>query len=142
MVIISGEEMEIFMLSFWNNDFLHMSRNQAMRWRRQYLQMIDGDLLAPIQLWPKYVRRIFFQTSFPVGDSQTFILYLFMIGNGLSPFVASKWVMSSFAVCTWQRRDRLLRKRIAQIKWIHTNIRNNMSHWRYFDLVEREIRNF
>ena len=127
------------MLSFWNSDFVTMSRAQAFRWRNQYLQMIDGDLLAPIQCWPKYLRRIFFKTACPVGDRQTFILYLFMMGNGLSPFVATKWIMSSFAICTWQRREVLLRKRVAQIKWIHNNIRNNMWHWRYFDLVERRI---
>ena len=75
MAIIFGEEMEIYMLSFWNSDFVIMSRAQAFRWRSQYLQMIDGDLLAPIQYWPKYFQRISFQTAYPVGDRQTRILY-------------------------------------------------------------------
>ena len=49
MAMLSGEEMEVYMLCVWNSDFVIMSRTQGFRWRSQYLQMIDGDLLAPIQ---------------------------------------------------------------------------------------------
>ena len=130
--MIPGNEIETFMLSTWYTHFVHMNREHVLNWRITYLRLLDGDLLPPIQLWPKYVRRIFFQTAFPVGERQTFILYLFLIGNGLSPFIAVEWILSSFAISPWRRRKYLLRKRILQIKWIQNNIENNIEHWRYF----------
>jgi len=127
------------MLSTWYTHFGLMSKEQVSDWRITHLRLLNGDLLPPIQIWPTKIRRILFQTAFPVGDRQTFILYLFFIGNGLSPFIAVEWILSSFAISPWRRREYLLRKRISQLKWIQNNIESNNGHWRYFDCLHRTI---
>ena len=50
--------MEIFMRMVWQGRFVAMSHMEVMQWRRRKVDAIDGDLLAPIYLWPTYIRRI------------------------------------------------------------------------------------
>ena len=139
MAFVSGQEIEIFMWSEWRENFSTMNRQEVLQWSSITISRLDGDLLAPIHRWPTYIRRMFFQTAFPLGDTQTFKMYLFFVGNGLNPLTATKWIMSSFALSTWNRRERMLRKRISQLKWITENLARNQNHWRYFDLDERRV---
>ena len=139
MAFISGQEIEIFMFSEWREKFSSMNRQEVFQWRRSTIDRLSGDLLPPIQSWPAYMRRLFFQTAYPHGDTQTFMLYLYFVGNALNPLIAAKWILSSFALCTWNKRERILRKRITQLKWITQNLPRNQHRWRYFDLHERRV---
>ena len=136
---ISGSEIETYLLTFWNEQFCRMTPATVLVWRRNKMRDLDGDLLPPIQVWPTYIRRIFFQTAYPLGNLQLFKIYLFFVGNGLDPRIGGEWVLSSIAICTWQRRERILRRRVSQIKWIHDNVRRNQHHWRYYDLMRRMV---
>ena len=135
---LSGQEVWYIMTVKWN-DMREQRRNEVMEWRRRTLARVDGDLLNPIYQWPRYIRRILFQTAYPIGDRQTFTLYLFFVGNGVAPLVFGKWILSSIALVNWQRRDRIANKRIQQMKWIQNNLANHVHDWRYFDLERRRI---
>ena len=99
----------------------------------------DGDFFYHIKHWPKYIRRIFFQNKAPIGDTQTFTLLLFFIGNGSSPERAGQWILSNHALFNWSRSQRSALKRIRQIKWIFKNVDENRNKWSYFDIDAKRI---
>ena len=111
----------------------------VLNWRRREIRRMDGELFFKFFKWPRYMRRIYFQNAYPHGDVQTFQLILFLTGNGLSFYRAAKWILSSHALVTWERRDRLVQKRIAQMKWIREHYEMRTNQWRYFDIDARRI---
>ena len=135
---LNGNEIRYMMRHEWNG-LRGTSRDNILARRRNTIARLDGDLINPIYQWPKYIRRIFFQSAYPIADTQTFTLYMFFMGNGVSPLVFCKWILSSIALKDWTRRDRLAEKRITQMKWIRDNVANNQHNWRYYDLDRRRI---
>ena len=85
--------------SDWINDY-----------RRMMICSFDGDWSAPLGRWPAYIRRIFFQRTRSIGNRQTFTLMLFFVGNAFNPLNIGKWIVSSHAICTWDRRRQLVTK--------------------------------
>ena len=143
MVFINGNEIASFMWTEWRERFSTMDTAQVFDWRRCNIRRLDGNIMPPIATWPTYVRRIFFQTAYPLGNRQVLKLYLFFVGNGVNPLLTVKWIISSFALSTWTiRREPMLRRRINQIKWITDNLPMNQHNWAYYDLDERRIVHF
>ena len=133
-----SSELYIVLVNLWNvMRSWHISR--VLEWRRKELRRMDRDIFFKFHKWPRYMRRIYFQNAFPHGDAQTFQLMPFLVGNGLSFYRAAKWVLSSHVLVKLERRDRLARRRIAQIKWIRQHFDQRLNHWRYFDIDERRI---
>ena len=110
MVFISGNEIVTLMRTEWREKFATMNTSQVFEWRRNMIRRIDGDLMPPIATWPSYIRHIFFQTVYPLGDRQMFKLFLFFMGNRLNPLITAKWILSSLALCTWIRGEQILRR--------------------------------
>ena len=59
-----------------------LSRAEVVEERRK-ARIIDGDAFFPLKSWPKEMRLIFWRK--PIGDTETFKLALFLIGNGCEP---------------------------------------------------------
>ena len=135
---VNGDEVSYLMRREWN-ELRYTSKEDILTWRRNAIRRLDGDLINPIFQWPRNIRRIFFQNAYPIGDTQTFTLYLFFVGNGVSPFIFCKWILTSIALKNWVRRDRLAAKRIRQMKYIQHNLDDNRHRWRYFDLDQRRV---
>ena len=57
----------------------------------------------------------------------------FSLGNGCSPHVMVKWLLSSH-----YKNDRW-KKRIYQIKWIAENLQKNENKWYYYDIVRKRL---
>ena len=68
-----------------------LSRAEVVEERRQLTRVIDGDAFFPLKSWPKEMRLIFWRK--PMGDTETFKLVLFLIGNGCEPTLIRRWIM-------------------------------------------------
>ena len=106
---------------------LEASYTEISQRRRELLGAIDGDAFYCISCWPNEMQRIFWKK--PINDEETFILTLFLVGNGCSPYLASQWVLTS---TYWEKNK--TNKRSEQIQWIVGNIVVKERYWFYFDL--------
>ena len=122
------------------NNFKNMSRQEIRRWRGKRLRLINEEEMVRIYHWPKYVRTVFLKRT-EIGDTDTFLLLLFFLGNGYCPYRAGSWILSSYFQCGNPDVTRA-QKRIRQFVWIVTNLPRNRSKWRYFDLQRRTIQYF
>ena len=68
-----------------------LSRAEVVEEKRQLTRVIDGDAFFPLKSWPKEMRLIFWRK--PMGDTETFKLVLFLIGNGCEPTLIRRWRM-------------------------------------------------
>lgn len=116
---------------FINNcDYQSISRE-----RLHLYEQINGELFYPMKTWPNWIKRIFWKK--PLSDKQTFMLVLFLHGNGCLPTILLAWILSSqfWAAEKWKT----LKKRSFQIHWILRNIPFKLPHWYYFDMHHRRI---
>ena len=135
---MTPEQLETNLSELWR-DLSRFGKDRMFYYRAAMIKEYDGDIFFPIRLWPKYIRRIFFQKKAPIGDKQTFTILLFFIGNGSSPERAGKWILSSHALFHCSRSQRSALKRIRQIKWIYENLDNNRNKWSYHDIDAKRI---
>lgn len=61
---------------------------------------------------------------------------LFLIGNGLAPRLAAKWVMLSQF---WTEDHKKLKKRARQADFVLTNVESKKNDWFYFDLIHLRL---
>lgn len=54
------------------------------------------DLFWPLQRWPDWARRLWFNGLGPGSHLQRYSLWKFFWFNGLDPEVASKWVLAGY----------------------------------------------
>ena len=80
-------------LNLYHSDFQHTTKQQSITKRTFLLEYINGDIFYPINLWPMKLQSIFWNK--PIGDKETFVLFLFFIGNGGSPHVITEWILTS-----------------------------------------------
>ena len=73
------------------------------------------------------MRMTFWQK--PIGDVGTFKLMLFALGNGCSPNLMLRWILTSQ---TWSPEE--VEKRARQINFILNNEDRKRSEWFYCDL--------
>ena len=120
-------------LNLYHSDFQHTTKQQNITKRSSLLQYINGDIFYPINLWPMKLQSIFWNK--PIGDKETFELFLFFIGNGGSPHVIAEWILTSQA---WA--DNKMEKRARQLDFIFNNKDNKSNVWFYFDLYHKDWR--
>ena len=119
---------QISALQYFNTHICQLSRPQISTLRLQLFNSINGDVFYPIKTWSINIQQLFWKK--PSGDSDTFKLILFFIGNGCSPDVISKWVLTSQH---WAIREKGV-KRARQLEFIKRNLDSKSNLWFYYDL--------
>ena len=115
-------------LQFFNTRIWQLSRLQISNERLQLFHLLNGEVFYSIQTWPTDIQRIFWNK--PAGDNDTFKLLLFFIGNGCSPEIIAKWILTSQHLTTHTKGE----KRARQINFIVQNLTSKGHTWFYFDL--------
>ena len=105
------------LLSYWD-DVSQRNVWYIRKERVRLITMLDGDIFFPFHKWPVYMRRLFFNNERPMGDTNTFKLVLFLVGNGLNPEIAGKWILTTYVVSDWHKIHSMAQKRTDQIVWI------------------------
>lgn len=70
----------------------------------------------------------------PINDTDTFKLFLFLVGNGASPEYSAEWILTSQS---WAENDRTAEKRARQLDYIFNNFTVNNHKWFYYDLFTK-----
>lgn len=119
--------------------FLRMATCTSIRHeRRKIFAIIDGEVFYRLKLWPEWMKQVFWNK--PLTDKSTFVLFLFLYGNGCPPTVIFKWVLSSQF---WALHPEIqAKKRERQMKWIMNNIAQKKNVWYYFDMHHKKIMYF
>ena len=115
-------------LQYFNTHVWQLSRQQISNERLQLFHSLNGDVFYPIQTWPANIQQLFRKK--PTGDNDTFKLLLFFIGNGCSPEVIAKWILTSQHWATHTKGE----KRARQIDFVVQNLDSKGHIWFYFDL--------
>ena len=120
---------QISALQYFNTHIRQLSRPQISTLRLQLFNSINGDVFYPIRTWPFNIQQLFWKK--PTGDNDTFKLILFFIGNGCSPDVICKWILTSQHWATqWPKGV----KRARQLEFIKQNLDSKSNIWFYYDL--------
>lgn len=119
---------DISTLQLFNTEIKNLTKDQIIRQRQELFSSLNGDTFYPIKLWPMELQLLFWKK--PIGDADTFKLFLFFIGNGCPSYLISKWILTS------QHWSSTLKgqKRARQIDFIKLNLTNRAHDWFYFDL--------
>ena len=109
-------------------DFVfNCSKQKISEKRRDLLTIINGDMFYSISLWPRDIKRLFWNK--PISDKDTFKLLIFFVENGSPPWLAEEWILTS---TFWDKTK--VKTRQNQIRWILANLKNKRRSWFYFDL--------
>lgn len=119
---------QISALQYFNTHIRQLSRPQISTLRLQLFNSINGDVFYPIRTWPINIQRLFWKK--PTGDNDTFKLILFFIGNGCSPDVITKWILTSQHWATHEKGV----KRARQLEFLKQNLDSKRNIWFYYDL--------
>ena len=92
---------------------------------------MDGLAFFPTTSWPHHICQLLAQTS--IGDTDTFKLFLFAYGNGMSPYL-----IITFLLIRYHSSPSKTPKRIHQIQWIINNIPEKQKTWYYFDIAKNK----
>ena len=115
-------------LQFFNTRVWQLSRNQISIEHLQLFQLLSGDAFYSIKTWPAYFQRLFWKK--PTGDSDSFKLLLFFIGNGCPPELIAKWILTSQHWASHAKGE----KRARQLNFIVQNLTSKANIWCYFDI--------
>ena len=91
------------------------------------LTLDKPKLFYPLSTWPQDIQQLFWKK--PIGDTDTFKLMLFFLGNGCSPHTIEEWILTSQHWATLQKAD----KRARQIQFLINNMDSKANVWFYFD---------
>ena len=119
---------QISALQYFNTHIRQLSQPQISTLRLQLFNSINGDVFYPMRMWPINIQRLFWKK--PTGDNDTFKLILFFIGNGCSPDVISKWILTSQHWATHEKGV----KRARQLEFLKQNLDSKRHIWFYYDL--------
>ena len=67
----------------------------------------------------------------PLGDTDTFKISLFLIGNGCAPYLVFKWIMSKQV---WASDRKTVEKRANQLNYLLQHMEEKGHKWFYYDL--------
>ena len=109
-----------------------LSLQEIVNERKDLYSAINGDVFYPLNVWPEWMKRLFWRK--PLGDTMTFKLLCLMLGNGCSPFVICKWILTSLYGKEPMNRQK---KRLTQMIWIVKSIPSHLGHWYYYDLFHQ-----
>ena len=90
--------------------------------------MLNGDAFYPLSTWPQDIQQLFWKK--PIGDTDTFKLMLFFLGNGCSQHLITEWILTSQHWTTIQKGI----KRARQINFIINNVDSKGHIWFYYDI--------
>ena len=77
MVMDKFSATEIF-----NTSIRDLPRPRLIEKRRNLLTLLNGDAFYPLSTWPQDIQQLFWKK--PIGDTDTFKLMMFFLGNGCS----------------------------------------------------------
>jgi hypothetical protein len=100
----------------------------------ELLKKINGDAFYSISQWPRWAERIFWKK--PIGDLETFKIFLFLFGNGCSPTLVFKWIMSSQF---WAFDPKVAEKRARQLHYLFVSVIDKGRDWFYYDLHHQRV---
>lgn len=98
--------------------------------RQELFHLMNGELFYALSQWPNWMKMILWKK--PFSDKDTFVMTLFLYGNGCPLFLIYKWILSSQYWAGDQHQKLLKRK--FQIEWILRNVSSKKESWYYFDM--------
>ena len=118
----------------WEESIFWMSTAEVKEYRQILLKELDGKVMPPTSDWPMNVQDIIHSEKIPPGYKSTCKLFVFLVGNGCSPFLAGTWILSYFALCTWKKRESAAKRRIEYLTSIYANIAKTDCEMFYWDV--------
>ena len=97
--------------------------------RRDLLKDLNGNAFFPLKRWPREMQAVFWKK--PVGDTETFKLAFFFIGNGCAPQLFTEWILLAQY---WAESPQKAEKRARQIDFVVNNVDRQMGNCLYFDI--------
>ena len=122
------------MLEWYLSTLCYFTLQGVVERRMELFKIINGDVFFPLKEWPLALRLCF--STKPLFDEDSFKMMLFLIGNGLAPRLAAKWVMLSQF---WTEDHKKLKKRARQADFVLTNVESKKNDWFYFDLIHLRL---
>ena len=110
----------------------YLSKAEVIAERKELFEIINGDAFFPLSSWPRDLRLAFWKK--PIGDTETFKLLLFCLGNGCSPPLISRWILLSQ---TWAPDK--AEKRARQLDFVLNNAEGKRGTWFYFDVDHNKL---
>lgn len=109
-------------------------KGEVVKKRIEMVQLLDGDLFYPMDVWPSWVESTFWHK--PMSDEETFKIFLFFVGNGCPPEVITEWVMTSQ---WWNFCEKARKKRAMQLNYLTNSLEKKNGIWFYFDLYHKKV---
>ena len=109
----------------WQNTLRYLSKREIIQERLELFKDINGNAFFPVKWWPKDMQLTFWKK--PIGNSDTFKLVLFLLGNGCSPHPLKRCIMLSQF---WAEHP-TAEKRARQIDFILNNADSKGPIWFY-----------
>ena len=126
--------MEAGELSQYKNHVLHAAYSTMSNERMDLLKTISADAFYSISVWPRWAERLFWKK--PLGDTDTFKIFLFPIGNGCAPYLVFKWILSSQF---WASERKTVEKRANQLNYLLQHMDEKGHEWFYYDLHHNRV---
>ena len=112
----------------FNSSIRYLPGPRLIQKRRNLLTLLNGDAFYPLSTWPQDIQQLFWKK--PIGDTDTFKLMLFFLGNGCSKHLITEWILTSQHWTTLQKGT----KRARQISFINDKLDSKANIWFYYDL--------
>ena len=112
----------------FNTSIRDLPRPRLIQKRRNLLTLLNGDAFYPLSTWPQDIRQLFWKKL--IGDTDTFKVMLFSLGNGRSKHLITEWILTSQHWTTLQKGI----KRARQINFIINNLDSIANIWFYYDV--------
>ena len=139
---LTAEELQNLLLHSWEESLRPMSPDEALQYRSIRLKAFDGQCLPHLYRWPKDIRVAMFSFQFPPTYLTTKKMFIFLVGNGCSPFFAGTWILSYFALLIWNKRDNLARARIQSIIKLYSELLELDCEHYYWDVKSQSQKSF
>ena len=133
----SQTELKSLLSQEWENCLQDMNFCAVMEYRSSHIRNFDGVMMPPLYQWPKDIRQILFKTSIPLSHKETCKLFIFLIGNGYSPFRIGIWILTYFALCDWGKRVHAVRTRIDTMIGIYGTLLSEEKLHYYWDVRDK-----
>ena len=116
-------------LKMYREELRFLSKKEVSDRRRQLLKDLNGNAFFSLKLWPKEMQAVFWKK--PMGDTETFKLALFFIGNGCASTLFTEWILLAQY---WAESPQKAEKRARQIDFVVNNADWQNKKWFYFDV--------
>ena len=123
MVMDQFSATEIF-----NTSIRDLPRPSLIQKRRNLLTLLNGNTFYPLSTWPQDIQQLFWKK--PNGDTDTFKLTMYFLGNGCSKHLITEWILASQHWTTLQKGI----NRARQINCINNNLDSKANIWFYYDV--------